>query len=119
METYPTLPAFPDRIRRVGDLASDLWWSWHPGARAVFRTLDYPLWRITAHNPVLMLRNVAPDRLQQVVRDPKWLARYDAAIDGLDEARAARATWWHQVAPAGNGADRPIAYFSAEFALHQ
>lgn len=119
METYPTLPPFPDRIRRIGDLASDLWWSWHPIARTVFRTLDYPLWRITAHNPVLMLRTVAPERLEQVARDPKWLASYDAAVAGLDEARAARATWWHKVAPNGSTWERPVAYFSAEFALHQ
>ena len=86
METYPTLPVFPERISRIGDLASDLWWSWRPAARTVFRTLDYPLWRITAHNPVLMLRSISPERLEQVVRDAKWLAYYDEAITGLDEA---------------------------------
>ena len=30
---------------------NDLWWTWNP-AREVFRTLDYALWRQTAHNPV-------------------------------------------------------------------
>ncbi|MGE5361035.1 MAG: alpha-glucan family phosphorylase [Bacteroidales bacterium] len=119
METYPTLPSFPDRIHRIGTLASDLWWSWHPAAREVFRTLDYPLWRITAHNPVLMLRTIAPDRLEQVAREPRFLVAYDTAVAGLEEAYAARATWWREVAPADTGPDRPIAYFSAEFALHQ
>jgi starch phosphorylase len=119
METYPTVPSFPDRIKRIGELASDLWWSWHPVARTVFRTLDYPLWRITAHNPVLMLRTISPERLEQVARDPKFLARYDETIAGLDETYATRATWWHRVVPDGQAADRPIAYFSAEFALHQ
>ncbi len=119
METYPTLPSFPERIRRLGDLASDIWWSWHANARAVFRTLDYPLWRITAHNPVLMLRTIAPERVEQVARDPRWLALYDAAIAGLDQAKASRATWWQKVVPNGTTSERPIAYFSAEFALHQ
>ncbi len=119
METYPSLPPFPERIRRIGELASDLWWSWHPNARAVFRTLDYQLWRQTQHNPVLMLRMVAPERLERLARDPRFLDRYHAAIAGLDETYSSRSTWWHQVAPNGNTADRPIAYFSAEFALHQ
>jgi glucan phosphorylase len=38
--------------RRLEELAVDLWWSWHPRRRKVFRLLDYPLWRATAHNPV-------------------------------------------------------------------
>ncbi len=115
----PTLPAFPDRIKRIGELASNLWWSWCPVARSVFRTLDYSLWRISAHNPVLMLRAIAPERLEEVARDPKFLARYDEAIAGLDQVHAARAAWWQRVAPDVAAADRPIAYFSAEFALHQ
>mgnify|MGYP006150539211 CR=1 FL=1 len=39
------------------ELAADLWWTWNTAAREVFRRLDYPLWRQTAHNPVLMLKN--------------------------------------------------------------
>jgi hypothetical protein len=85
----------------------------------VFRRLDYPLWRISAHNPVLMLRTIAPERLEEAARDPRYLALYDAAIVGLDQTYAARNTWWRKVAPNGSTADRPIAYFSAEFALHQ
>jgi glycogen phosphorylase len=119
METYPTLPPFPERIRRIGELASDLWWSWHPAARAVFRSLDYPLWRSTAHNPVLILRTVAPERLEELARDPRFLHVYDQAVVALDHTHLTRATWWQQIAPAGTGPDRPIAYFSAEFALHQ
>jgi starch phosphorylase len=119
METYPTLPVFPDRIKRIGELASNLWWSWHPVARSVFRALDYSLWRVSAHNPVLMLRAIAPERLEEVARDPKYLTRYDEALAGLDQTHAVHATWWHHVAPDGTAADRPIAYLSAEFALHQ
>ncbi len=47
----------PERIARLEELATDLWWSWHATPRAVFRRLDYALWRATAHNPVRMLRH--------------------------------------------------------------
>ena len=48
----------PDHIRRLRDLAGDLWWSWNPQARELFRRLDTRLWRATLHNPIQMLRMI-------------------------------------------------------------
>ena len=117
MNRYASQPPFPPRIARISDLAVDLWWSWHPEARAVFRTLDYSLWRATAHNPVRMLWTIPRDTLDRATNDPAWLALYDRALASLDAARDARGTWWSNGFP--DAAGRSIAYFSAEFALHQ
>ena len=106
----------PERIARLSELATDLWWTWNPQAREVFRRLDYPLWRQTAHNPVLMLRNISPELPAVVAKDERFLAVYDAAIEALDRARSAQDTWWQHRFQDHAG---PIAYFSAEFALHQ
>jgi hypothetical protein len=59
----------PDRIARLNHLAYDLWWIWHDEAREVFRQLDYPLWRLTAHNPVKMLRLLPRERLEEAARN--------------------------------------------------
>jgi len=107
----------PDRIHRLDELAHDLSWSWTPVARRLFRRLDYPLWRLTAHNPVRMLRLTTPDILARALSDPQWLADYDEAIQRLDAARAAHSTWYEREFGALGG--KSIAYFSAEFALHQ
>ncbi len=118
MERYPGLSPLPDRIRRLEELACDLWWSWHYRAREVFRRLDYQIWRDTDHNPVRMLRLVSRDRLVDAAEDRSFLALYDSVMHDLDRARSARDTWWSQgERPAARGAQ--VAYFSAEFALHQ
>ena len=106
-----------DRIGRLNELAHDLSWSWNPQAREVFRSLDYTLWRETAHNPVLMLRTISPERLDRAAANPTFLEHYDAALQALGNARGAAGTWWTSRFP--ELADRQIAYFSAEFALHQ
>jgi glycogen phosphorylase len=116
MNRYASLAPLPERITRLHELAIDLWWSWHP-AREVFRRLDYALWRATAHNPVRMLWTIPPAALARAAADPEFQALYDRAIDGLDGARAARNTWWARTLP--HLAGRTVAYFSAEFALHQ
>ena len=117
MTRYNGLPPIPERVGRLEEVAVDLWWSWHPEARAVFRRLDYGLWRATAHNPVRMLWVMPRERLQAAAKDPEFLRIYDAAVAALDEARAARKTWWSHTFPHLKG--QSIAYFSAEFALHQ
>src|SRR5215813_6803566 len=65
----PAQRALPQRIQCLHDLASNLWWSWTPAAREVFRRLDYPLWRRTHHNPLQMLNLVTAERFEAVARD--------------------------------------------------
>ncbi len=117
MDRYSGLPPLPERLSRLGELAVDLWWSWHRDARSVFRRLDYTLWRATAHNPVRMLWLIPRARLEAAAADPEILRLYDQAISTLDDARAGHNTWWVNTFP--RLANHSIAYFSAEFALHQ
>jgi starch phosphorylase len=117
MERFAASPPLPSRIHRLHELALDLWWSWNPIARQVFRRLDYPLWRYSAHNPVRMLITIAPGRLQEAAQNPGFVELYDEAVGALDAGRSAKGTWWAQSGPPLNG--KVIAYFSAEFALHQ
>ena len=117
MTRYTGRPALPARINRLAELAVDLWWSWHRDARAVFRRLDLTVWRATAHNPVRMLWLVSPERLEAAAVDEDFLALYDRAVAALDDSRDPRNTWWTHRFP--NLGGQTIAYFSAEFALHQ
>src|SRR5687767_13212749 len=117
MTRYAGLPPLPERIRRLDELASNLWWSWQYNPRKVFRDLDYQLWRTTAHNPVKMLWLVSRERLEQMSREAEFLNTYDHALERLDAAYAARNTWMsRRFADVQN---TTIAYFSAEFAIHQ
>jgi glycogen phosphorylase len=117
MPSYSNHPPLPPRISRLGELANDLWWSWHAEGRMVFRRLDYPLWRATAHNPVRMLAKMPSAQFEGAAVNPEFLRLYDRAIAALDAARAAHNTWWLTRFPQINS--HSIAYFSAEFALHQ
>lgn len=115
MDRYVPLPPLPARINRLNELAYDLWWSWNQGAREVFRDLDYPLWRFTEHNPVLLLHLVEPDRLEFAASDADFLRLYDNAVAALDATRSGTGTWWDRQ---GSGAG-PIAWVTPQFALHQ
>ena len=106
----------PERISRLEELANNLWWSWHEEARRLFRAVDYPLWRMTAHNPVKQLRQVAQERLQAAANDPAFVALYDSVMSAFDADMSPSNSW----SPGGQGKlpPGPIAYFSMEFAIH-
>ena len=74
------LPYLPERIEGLADLAANLWWSWQLDARAVFRSIDEPLWHLVKHNPIALLKRVDPARLAGCASDAGFLARYDAVM---------------------------------------
>jgi starch phosphorylase len=106
----------PERINRLGELANNLWWSWHEEARNLFRALDYPLWRVTVHNPVKQLHEVRQDTLQTAANDPAFLALYDSVMSTFDADMLSSNTWF--TSDHGNLLQGLIAYFSMEFAIH-
>ena len=112
-----TLDKIPPRIVRIEELANNLWWSWHREARDLFKMLDHPLWRSTDQNPVEMLRKISPERLEEVVKDPLFLRQYDAVMMALDSDIKNGHLWFPKEHP--DLTDEVIAYFSAEFGLHQ
>ena len=111
-----TNPSLPPRIGRLDELANNLWWSWHPQARNVFRTLDYQLWKLSGHNPVRELHQASGDTLHLAATDPNFLNLYDSAISGLDSEMQASDKWFAVHYP--DLAHSPVAYFSMEYAIH-
>ena len=52
------LPNLPERISGLRELAYNLWWSWHPEGRALFKLLSRQGWYLSNHNPVKMLNSM-------------------------------------------------------------
>ena len=109
------IPYLPPRIEGLATLATNLWWSWQLDARLVFRRIDEPLWHLTKHNPLELLRRVDPARLAGCASDPGFLALYDRVLDAFHRALTSRNTWYQDRYP---DLTRPVAYFCAEFGLH-
>lgn len=107
----------PERIGRLADITQNLWWSWQLDARELFHRLDHRLWEDTRHNAVQFLRQVAPERLEQRAEDPAFLELLDRVVRRFDALWDKNGTWFASRYP--ELLNRPIAYLSAEFALHR
>ena len=106
----------PERIARLEELANNLWWSWHPQARDLFRALDYPLWHLDGHNPVRQLREISTDKLTSAAVDPTFLNLYDSVMAAFDAEMSDKDSWFAIKYP--DVLNNPVAYFSMEFAIH-
>ena len=115
MSEVKQFPNLPERIGGLGRLAYNLWWSWHPPARELFRALDLQTWRESAHNPVRMLSLLSAGVLENAVQDPVFLAHYDAVMEQFEAETTSPACWF---ASQYGDVAKPLAYLSAEYGLH-
>ncbi|MGA9754561.1 MAG: alpha-glucan family phosphorylase [Desulfobaccales bacterium] len=109
-------PHLPERLAGLGELAFNLWWSWHPEARMLFKMLDRPAWKETGHNPVKFLTVLPPQILAAATGDPDYLRHYDAVLARFRRDLDNKVCWF--TANITDTECAPIAYFSLEYGLH-
>src|SRR5580765_6698095 len=102
---------------QLTELSGNLWWAWNPHIIKLFRDLDAEGFRAANHNPVSVLSGFSPERFDDLARDAALRARVDSAFRELRDYLSAARTWGS--VHAGPLRVRPVAYFSAEFGIHE
>ncbi len=103
--------------RRLWALARNLWWCWDAETVALFRDLDPVRWRELGHNPIALLSEMSLEKLEERANQLVLHSRISYAHRRLEEYLSATETWAET--RAGVLRARPVAYFSAEFGLHE
>ncbi|MEN9266256.1 MAG: alpha-glucan family phosphorylase, partial [Thermostichales cyanobacterium BF4_bins_65] len=111
-------PALPKSLTRLADLARNYWWTWSQDHLTLFREMDPVLWEKCHHNPVRMLNEVSYLRLAALATDVNYLRTLRRVLASFDEYMAAADTWGKRNLPVYDK-QRPVAYFCAEYGLHE
>jgi starch phosphorylase len=98
-------------------LARNPWWSWDHDCVALFRDLNPTRWRELNHNPISLLNEMPLAEIQRRANELTLHSRINYVYRRQQEYLHADKTWGS--ANAGVLRPRPIAYFSAEFGLHE
>jgi len=98
----------PAKLKRMVALARNVWWSWHPEAQALFEELDPERYRAVGGNPVALFASLPEAAIAAAASRPDYIERCTRVLEDFDRyiERDAQSL-------------APIAYFSAEFALHE
>jgi starch phosphorylase len=115
--TYNVIPILPPALEPLREMVFNLWWTWEPSARRLFRHLDPELWNRTNHNPVRMLQLSRQARLLEVAQDDDFRRELKEVHDAYRRYLARPDTYGKT--GKGNALTRPVAYFSAEFGFHE
>jgi starch phosphorylase len=103
---------------KLTSLASNLWWSWHPEVVNLFRELDPVRWRQLDHNPIALLSEMSPDQVAERASEMVLYTRINQAYRRLkDYLENTQSTW--AARESGVLGSMPVAYFSAEFGIHE
>jgi starch phosphorylase len=113
---HPDFPNLPQPITGLGEMAENLWWSWHPEARMLFKMLSRQAWKGSGHNPDKMLREIPKRDLEWAAGDPDYVRHYDRVLSWFRKELGKKHCDILDL-PAEDS--RPVAYFSAEYGLHR
>ncbi len=103
--------------QRLWTLARNLWWSWDYDTANLFRDLDPIRWRQLDHNPIALLAEMPLERLEERIDQLALHNRIHYAYRRLQEYLGDQQTWG--ASHTSLLRSRPVAYFSAEFGLHE
>ena len=109
------IPDLPEQISGMTDLAYNLWWSWHPVGRMLFKMMDRVAWKENGHNPVQMLKEIPGDIIEASVNTPDFMHHYNVVLSRFRRDIETKICWFVEKISAPSC--QPIAYFSAEYGL--
>ncbi|HEY6206095.1 MAG TPA: alpha-glucan family phosphorylase [Chthoniobacterales bacterium] len=116
-QIYNVMPTLPPGLEPLREMSFNLWWTWEPAARRLFRHLDPELWNRTNHNPVRMLQLSRQGRLEELAQDKTFVRELKQVFEAFEKYLGRKDTYGKT--GAGNAITKPVAYFSAEFGFHE
>ncbi len=110
--------ALPKPLQALERLSWNFWWSWSSDGASCFRDIDPALWEQCGQNPRLLLAKTTEYRLAELAADPVYLDRVNKLAKAFDRYMSASEGLSHSTGTSGISAAHPVAYFCAEYGVH-
>lgn len=110
-------PQLPNKIKDLGKIANNLWWSWNTEFLKIFKEIDIDLWERCDKNPVKFLKLVDQEKLENAAKNEIIIKLYDQNVNNFNSYMQSKTTWFNKTYPENK--NDLIAYFSAEYGLDE
>jgi len=109
-------PNLPPKLRKLQDLAMNVWFSWNWEAVRLFIRINPDLWEKCYQNPVHMLGCLSPEELREAGSDEAFIADLERVYQKFERYMKS-ANWFSKVH--GGDVDCTIGYFSFEYGIDE
>ncbi|MDE6196853.1 MAG: DUF3417 domain-containing protein, partial [Muribaculaceae bacterium] len=75
----------PSQLKRLEELAKNLWWVWNSEAKALFRSINPDLWRKDGENPVMLIQQLTSERIAELLADETFMANLNKVYADFKE----------------------------------
>jgi starch phosphorylase len=117
LEYLKSIKNLETMTQELRHLSRNLWWTWNPEAQEVFAELTPLTWTSSNHNAVSVLNSLSHLELKARLMEKDFAGRVEDVLVEFREYLTRERTWCS--AHAAPFLKNPVAYFSAEFALHE
>ena len=97
----------PENLKKLEEIAYNLWWVWNSDAKNIFRYIDNDAWHKAQSNPIVLLNIISYEKLVALGKDEQFMAQLDKTYAEyrayMDEPK--------------DHSKPSIAYFSMEYGL--
>jgi len=106
-----SIPTLPKEIEGLRDIALNLWWTYNPRGKKLFRLLNPYLWKESNHNPIKMLKRMNEKDFQKICANKDFIREYHYV-------HTLFRSYINDINSCVKEKSLPIAYFCAEYGLH-
>ncbi|CUT00233.1 alpha-glucan phosphorylases, partial [Candidatus Kryptobacter tengchongensis] len=104
-------------INELHELAYNLWWTYNPEAQEIFENLSPMIWKISNHNAVQTLKSISKNELKARLSNPEFSSKVKKILEEFKQYLQTKKKLAEKNFP--EFINNPIAYFTAEFGLHE
>lgn len=116
IKSFTVLPATPEPLNPLLEIASNLWYGWNPDATLLFNSLDEEIWKGVNQNPLKMLCQVSSETLEKFAENEEYVSQVNNVYSKM-KAYLESESWFKR--KYGSDVKDKIAYFCLEYGLHE
>lgn len=116
VRSFTVVPALQEPLKDLELIARNMYWTWNSEFIELFRRIDSNLWAASGHNPVKLLGSISQEKLDSLAENEGFLNHLKQASDKL-KSYLTSSSWYQKIC--AESLDATIAYFSAEFGVHE
>ncbi len=114
---FEVVRELPDKLQSLKTLAYNLRWTWHHPTVDIFKETDHELWESVERNPIELINNLSLERIEVLINDEVYIAKLNLLAKDL--AQYMDSTNWFDSKFPNERSQTKIAYFCAEFGIHE